>query len=83
MKMQKWLMRVVFTLLCSSLLHVQSSHEVEDEINRSQFPNGFLFGASTSSYQVYTLSTNFLFFLLRYFHFVVSINEIIFSFFSL
>lgn len=37
---------------CYFLFHVQSSHEVEDEISRSQFPKGFLFGASTSSYQI-------------------------------
>ncbi|XP_073220204.1 beta-glucosidase 18-like [Cicer arietinum] len=49
--MPKWLLHV-FTLFCYFLFHVQSSHEVEDEISRSQFPKGFLFGASTSSYQI-------------------------------
>jgi arginine/lysine/ornithine decarboxylase len=55
--MPKWLLQVVLlTLFCSSLIHVQSTHEIEeeieDEINKSQFPKGFLFGTSTSSYQV-------------------------------
>ncbi|KAK2423531.1 beta-glucosidase [Trifolium repens] len=55
--MPKWLLQVVLlTLFCSSLIHVQSTHEIEeeieDEINKSQFPKGFLFGTSTSSYQI-------------------------------
>ncbi|GAU44382.1 hypothetical protein TSUD_100320 [Trifolium subterraneum] len=54
--MPKWLMQVVLlTLFCSSFTHVQSSHEIEeeeDEISKSQFPKDFLFGTSTSSYQI-------------------------------
>ncbi|KAJ1401918.1 Glycosyl hydrolases family 1, N-terminal conserved site [Sesbania bispinosa] len=54
MKMQELQLRVVLalTLLCCVHFHVQSSHEIEDEISRSHFPEGFLFGASTSSYQI-------------------------------
>ncbi|XP_058779880.1 beta-glucosidase 18-like [Vicia villosa] len=51
--MPKWLMNVVLlTLFYSSLFHVQTCHEIEEDITRSQFPNGFLFGTSTSSYQI-------------------------------
>ncbi|TKY49082.1 inactive beta-glucosidase 14 [Spatholobus suberectus] len=39
------------TMLCCVPFHVQSSHEVEDGISRSHFPEGFFFGTSTSSYQ--------------------------------
>ena len=45
-------LRLVLTLLCCVHFHVQSSLEVEDGVNRSQFPEGFLFGTSSSSYQV-------------------------------
>ncbi|XP_061350447.1 beta-glucosidase 18-like [Gastrolobium bilobum] len=42
----------VLTLFCCVHFHVQSSHEVEDGITGSQFPENFLFGTSTSSYQI-------------------------------
>ncbi|KAK7244329.1 hypothetical protein RIF29_39149 [Crotalaria pallida] len=45
------LMSFVLIMLCCT--HVQSSHDVGIiGISRSQFPDGFLFGASTSSYQI-------------------------------
>ncbi|XP_027340252.1 beta-glucosidase 18-like isoform X3 [Abrus precatorius] len=43
---------VVLTLLYCVHFHVQTCHQVEDGISRSQFPKGFLFGTSTSSYQI-------------------------------
>ncbi|KOM43633.1 hypothetical protein LR48_Vigan05g123800 [Vigna angularis] len=43
--------RVVMILLCCVNFHGQSCDEVEDGISRSHFPEGFLFGTSTSSYQ--------------------------------
>ncbi|RDX66008.1 Beta-glucosidase 18, partial [Mucuna pruriens] len=43
---------VVITLLCCVQFHVRFCHEVEDGISRSHFPEGFLFGTSTSSYQI-------------------------------
>ena len=45
----------IFLLLLLSLVHSfaeQRSNE-EEEVERSQFPSGFLFGAATSSYQAY------------------------------
>nr|KYP40970.1 Beta-glucosidase 6 [Cajanus cajan] len=48
----KQLISVVIILLCCVHFHVQSSHDVEDGISRSQFPEGFLFGTSSSSYQI-------------------------------
>ncbi|KAL2331449.1 hypothetical protein Fmac_019030 [Flemingia macrophylla] len=48
MKMVEKHMSFVIILLCC----VQSTHEVEDGISRSHFPKGFLFGTSTSSYQI-------------------------------
>ncbi|KAG2371929.1 Beta-glucosidase 18 [Vigna angularis] len=44
--------RVVMILLCCVNFHGQSCDEVEDGISRSHFPEGFLFGTSTSSYQI-------------------------------
>ncbi|TKY49085.1 Beta-glucosidase 18 [Spatholobus suberectus] len=52
MKMLERQLKVVMILLCCVHFHVQSSHEVEDGISRSHFPEGFLFGTSTSSYQI-------------------------------
>ncbi|RDX74102.1 Beta-glucosidase 18, partial [Mucuna pruriens] len=42
---------VVIILLCCVHFRVQSYHEVEDGISRFHFPEGFLFGTSTSSFQ--------------------------------
>lgn len=52
MKMLQRQLSVVMTLLCCVHFHVQCCDEVEDAISRSDFPEGFLFGTSTSSYQV-------------------------------
>jgi len=46
---------LVLILLCCVPFHVQNCLGLEDEISRSQFPKGFLFGACTSSYQVHVL----------------------------
>ncbi|RDX88481.1 Beta-glucosidase 18, partial [Mucuna pruriens] len=43
---------VVIILLCCVHFRVQSYHEVEDGISRFHFPEGFLFGTSTSSFQI-------------------------------
>ncbi|KAF7822748.1 beta-glucosidase 18-like protein [Senna tora] len=43
---------MLISLLCSLQSVVQSYNEVEDNINSSHFPQGFLFGTSTSSYQI-------------------------------
>ncbi|KAI5411937.1 beta-glucosidase 18 isoform X1 [Lathyrus oleraceus] len=48
MKMSKWLLSIILL----TLFHVQTCHEIQEEITRSQFPNSFLFGTSTSSYQI-------------------------------
>ncbi|KAL5132444.1 Beta-glucosidase 18 [Glycine soja] len=50
--MLKKQLRLVLTLLCCVHFHVQSSLGFEDGISRSQFPEGFLFGTCTSSYQI-------------------------------
>ncbi|XP_020226287.1 beta-glucosidase 18 isoform X1 [Cajanus cajan] len=52
MKMLERQLSVVMTLLCCVHFHVQSSNHVEDGIRRSHFPEGFLFGTATSSYQI-------------------------------
>ncbi|KAH1222798.1 Beta-glucosidase 18 [Glycine max] len=52
MKMLQRQLSVVMTLLCCVHFHVQCCDEVEDAISRSDFPEGFLFGTSTSSYQI-------------------------------
>ncbi|KAK7401838.1 hypothetical protein VNO78_13642 [Psophocarpus tetragonolobus] len=52
MKMLQRQLSVVMTLLCCVHFHVQCCHQAEDEISRSHFPQGFLFGAGTSSYQI-------------------------------
>ncbi|KAK4285969.1 hypothetical protein QN277_002591 [Acacia crassicarpa] len=53
---------LVLSLLCSVHLLVQGSNGGEDTVHRSQFPEGFLFGTSTSSYQAlfffYSLLSN-------------------------
>ncbi|KAI4333704.1 hypothetical protein L6164_018477 [Bauhinia variegata] len=43
---------LVLLLFCSAHVLTSSANEVEDELRRSQFPDEFLFGASTSSYQI-------------------------------
>ncbi|KAI9093336.1 hypothetical protein K1719_027350 [Acacia pycnantha] len=43
---------LVLSLLCSVHFLVQGSNGGEDTVHRSQFPKGFLFGTSTSSYQI-------------------------------
>ncbi|KAL5132445.1 Beta-glucosidase 18 [Glycine soja] len=52
MKMLQRQLSVVMTLLCCVHFHVQCCDEVEDAISRSDFPEEFLFGTSTSSYQI-------------------------------
>lgn len=55
---------VVMILLCFLHFHVQSSHQIEREINRYRFPEAFIFGISTSLYQV--CPSNFLRYLNNY-----------------
>ena len=51
---------------------VEGFNEAEEEVQRSQFPNGFLFGAATSSYQVCLLCFLLLFLLICFCTFVSS-----------
>ncbi|XP_019425298.1 PREDICTED: beta-glucosidase 18-like [Lupinus angustifolius] len=52
MKMLETKLIIVLMMFCCVHFHVLSSNEVGIGISRSQFPEGFLFGASTSSYQI-------------------------------
>lgn len=63
------------------LLAISAATEEQVDINRSDFPDGFLFGASTSAYQVrvfslYTLSPVFFFFQILFFFFFLLENDL-------